>query len=191
MKKAALILALSWAVLSMPHVSESQEHEAVASVPFEYNMTQLWFARFAVSEAGWQSGSPFHETTHQHDMPAMATVLARRSSVGRVTIGIMRAYGSEVFNTSRRNRAYIPHLHLARWRPRGWGYPFPWAPKFRGRFREIYVFSGQILRGEVQASCTPDHWSGPSIRRRVLRRGWTLLDCGNSANDFWALPGRD
>lgn len=149
---------------------------------------QLWLARYCVSEAGFQIDSSMEGYTN--DCAAIAQVLRSRSSVGRVTIGIMQAYSRRLFNPQRDDeRCYIPHLHLRREIPDCWPSHLSWDPRYRRRFLEIYELSGKILQDEVRAPCSPDHWGSPSLRRRVLREtNWTRADCGNTANDFWNLP---
>lgn len=149
---------------------------------------QLWLARYCVSEAGFQVNKPFEEYTN--DCAAIARVLSNRSSRGKVTIGIMRAYSRRLFDLDRNDRrCYISHLTTSHREPPCWPDNLAWS-RYRGRFVEIYRLAGKLLTNEVTAPCDPDHWGAPTrrIRRRARGYGWRVVDCGNTLNEFWEIP---
>lgn len=163
--------------------------------PVEAQNEQLWLARYCVNEAGFQMYNdtgefvPFEQTTLPNDCLAMYRSLMNNFNATDLKVWMMRRYGDNVFNTERDTRRYIPYLRPYSSRaPRHWSNA-DWS-MFGPRFTEIYMYVGRILEGKVQGVCEPHHWGAPSLRRRSYRRGWILLDCGHTLNDYWYNPHR-
>jgi hypothetical protein len=148
---------------------------------------QLALARICVSEAGFQ--------TRTDDCVMIYHALRNRSSTGQLTIGIMRAYAPLSFNTERTdNHRWVAHLNERFTEPQGWSevVPFSWGAK-RNDWIRVYNLAGEIIRRNPVPPCElrVDHWGAPGFRRQMhLRNGWTLLECGDTLNDFWSLPVR-
>jgi hypothetical protein len=159
---------------------------------------QLALTRIIISETGFQLNRSY--TTHEEEGPAIAAVLRGRSSVGRVTMGIMREYSPKSFNKERTDsRRWISFLWARRVRPQNFPRNLSWSVHYP-RFMEVYRLSGRILRGETEeVQCIhveedgtevyvkPDHWGAPVgwLQRMRTRQGWSIVDCGNTVNDFW------
>jgi hypothetical protein len=165
---------------------------------------QLALTRIIISETGFQLDQTDEEYIDQRqEARLIAQALRNRSSVGRVTMGIMRQYSPKSFNKERTdNRRWIAHLWTRRARPAH----FPanlWWYGHRQRLLEIYEYVGWILGPDhVEAhmcmartadgfeEVIPDHWGAPVrwLRRMRRRQGWTLLICiPDTKNDFWIM----
>ncbi len=148
----------------------------------------LQLARICISEAGFQLNRTMAEYTT--DCANIAGVLQRRSSVGRVTLGIMRAYSPKSFNKERTDaRAYIPYLTTRYTPPRFWRSHLQWS-LYRRRFEEVYYLALALVQGTKRPTCEADHWGARMqvIRLRARRYGWYRAPCGNTLNSFWRIP---
>jgi hypothetical protein len=149
---------------------------------------QLALARICVSESGFQ--------TRTFDCRLIYETLRYRSQTGEITLGIMRAYSSLTFNRNRTDRRrWIPFLNDRFAEPRHWSElaGIPWSTR-RAAFQEVYNYVGYLLRYPQSYPCTIQvhHWGARGFRRRRhLREGWVLVDCGmETLNDFWSVPSR-
>ncbi|NDC23973.1 MAG: hypothetical protein EBZ49_07570 [Proteobacteria bacterium] len=147
----------------------------------------LALTKICVSEAGFQ--------VRTRDCDLIYEVLRNRSVTGEISMGIMRAYARKAFDEDREdNRMWIPHLNREFTEPRGWSgnVTVPWHTR-RDKFIEVYNYVGDLLRRNPGHTCGVriDHWGARGFRRDLhLSRGWRLLDCGKTHNDFWSLPRR-
>lgn len=152
--------------------------------------TQLYLGRHFVNENGF---------TITDDHVAQSIVLKRRSSIGEITSGIIRAYSRDTVTRRhliRSDRRYISFLNPWGARPRFWreDSTVPWSTR-RQTWLEIYRRAGRILRNEIISPCEapPDHWySRPRTRmerrllaRRAQQEGYTEVDCGTTLNTYW------
>ncbi len=147
----------------------------------------LQLARICISEAGFQVHRPMSE--YSTDCANIAGVLQRRSSVGRVTLGIMRAYSPKSFDKNRTDvRAYIPHLTTQNTPPRFWRRHLQWSV-YRRRFEEVYQLALALVQGVKQPTCVADHWGArvQAIRDRARRYRWNRASCGKTLNSFWRI----
>jgi len=147
---------------------------------------QLALARICVSEAGFQV------TTR--DCELIYHVFRTRSRTGDLTLGIMRAYSSRSFDTTRTDRRrWVAHLNHEFREPAGWEIiSVPWSARREG-FRRVYEFAGQIIRSRPDNPCGVrlDHWGAQHFRRQEhLEDGWKIVQCGETLNAFWSLPER-
>lgn len=143
---------------------------------------QLALAQICASEASVQS-----ETD---DCAAIAQVLIRRARGGPLK-KIAYNYSSRVFSRDRTDaRRWIAHLSPTGEQPPGWPATLPWN-KWQKRWLDLYRHAGRILRGEVANPCLtpPDHWGGEMDDWRAVKAGWNRVDCGDTFNNFWAVPG--
>jgi hypothetical protein len=148
---------------------------------------QLALTKICVSEAGFQ--------VRTRDCDLIYEVLRNRSVTGEISMGIMRAYARKAFEEDRDDsRMWIPHLNREFTEPRGWSenVTVPWSTR-RDKFIEVYNYVGDLLRRSPGHTCGVriDHWGARGFRKDLhLSRGWKLLDCGKTHNDFWSLPRR-
>jgi len=173
--------------MSVYEEPQEETEEREVNLPGLRNM-QLALARICVSEAGFQ--------TRTDDCLMIYHALRNRSRTGELTIGIMRAYAPLSFNTNRTdNHRWVAHLNERFTEPEGWSevVGFSWSAK-RDDWIRVYNLAGEIIRNGPESPCelSVDHWGAPGFRRELLlRRGWTLLECGDTLNDFWSLPIRE
>lgn len=145
----------------------------------------LALTRVCISEAGFQ--------TITNDCTLMYHALRNRSSTGEVTLGILRAYSTKTFNKNRTDsRRWIAHLNHAARRPEGWqeNISVPWSSRRQG-YIEVYNHVYNLLHTRPESPCNIpiDHWGARGFRRRrLLNLGWTIVQCGETLNDFWSLP---
>jgi hypothetical protein len=172
----ALLLAVG-ALRCEPEPVESQERVS----------DQLALARICASEQGLR--------TDLEDCPAIYLVLERLAERRGWTFGsAARAYSRRVFDRSRSDaRAWLAFLGPSGREPARWPAAphMPWVAA-QGRWRELYTRAGEILRGEVTATCDvpPDHWGCPAPcvdHERATRAGWGPVDCGRTRNEFWSV----
>lgn len=142
----------------------------------------LALARVCVSEAGWQS-------VQSGDCAAIAHVLRRRSSVGRVTRGIVCQYSPRSCNKRRRVRRWIAHLRPDMRRPDYWPRGSSWARR-RPAWRETLAHAARLVRGERLDRCRrpPDHWGARWFTVNARRYGWERVQCGPTLNAYWRIP---
>lgn len=143
---------------------------------------QLALAKICVNEAGLQLTD---------DCAAIAEVLRARSSVGRVTMGIMRAYSGGVFDPARSDsRAWVSYLNPQGRKPQHWPENASWG-RLRATWLAIYHRAGQILRGEITSQCVEpvDHWGGDMDTEAFVAYypNARIIDCGNTENNFWSI----
>jgi len=166
---------------------QDNEEEREVNIPGMRNL-QLALARICVSEAGFQ--------TRTDDCVMIYHALKNRSRTGQLTIGIMRAYAPLSFNTERTDsHRWVAHLNERFTEPQGWSevVPFSWSAK-RDDWIRVYNLAGEIIRNNPASPCDlqVDHWGARGFRREMLLdNGWTLLECGDTLNDFWSLPVRE
>ena len=159
--------------------------EQLSEVTVDRNL-QLALARICVSEAGFQ--------LRTRDCEFIYHVLRTRSRSNELNMGTMRSYCTKSFNRHRTDRhRWVPHLTHTFSQPVGWGEStsIPWSRR-RQSFQEVYEFAGQIIHERPDNPCDSrlDHWGARGFRQRhLLRSGWTIVDCGETLNTFWSLPG--
>jgi len=165
--------------------SDLADSGAAQSSPEPDRDIHLALTKICVSEAGFQ--------VRTRDCDLIYEVLRNRSVTGEISMGIMRAYARKAFDEDRNdNRMWIPHLNHDFLEPRGWAenVTVPWSTR-RSKFIEVYNYVGDLLRRNPGHTCGVriDHWGARGFRRDLhLSRGWRLLDCGKTHNDFWSLP---
>lgn len=149
---------------------------------------QLSLAKICVSESGFQ--------VRTNDCTLIYHVLRGRSVTGEVTMGIMRAYARNVFNENRKDsRRWIVNLNSRFEEPEGWSgnVTIPWGLRREG-FIDVYNHAGDLLRtrpAETPCGVKVSHWGARGFRRDLhLSRGWRLVECGKTNNDFWVVPSR-
>jgi hypothetical protein len=143
---------------------------------------QLALAQICASEASVQ--------VETDDCAAIAHVLKRRARRMSFTAMALK-YSTRVFQRDRRDaRRWIAHLKPDGARPTGWPEALPWS-KWQPRWLSLYRHAGRILRNEVPSPCAtpPDHWGGSMDDWRAIKAGWQRVDCGQTLNHFWAVPG--
>ena len=163
----------------------------------------LALARICVSEAGWE------ETD---DCPAIHHVLLRGAEVRG---GSSRAYVSFASSYAHRlltgdgqiQRPWLRQLDARGTEPGLWGFRRardgsltrvggpPWRA-YRTRWLAVLeratrlVEEARLSDWDEWSPCVepPQHWGCPDCgdRERALARGWRQVDCGDTANDFWA-----
>lgn len=173
-----ILLILLVLVLTTPTIAQTPTNTREQRIA-------LQLARICISEAGFQISKPMSEYTT--DCANIAGVLRRRSSVGRVTLGIMRAYSPKSFDKHRTDvRAYIPHLTTRTTPPRFWRRHLRWET-YRRRFSEVYHLALALVQGVKHPVCVADHWGArvDAIRQRAHRYRWTRAKCGSTLNSFW------
>ena len=179
---SAVVILLIAAVLS-PNVSSSAQQARRSN-----RNIQLALSRICVSESGFQ--------LETRDCEFIYHVLRRRSQTNQITMRIMRSYSPRSFDRNRTDRRrWISHLNRTFREPRGWSETstVPWSA-YRQGYIQVYEFVGRMIETHPSNPCNThlDHWGAPGFRRRqLLRRGWTLVDCGSTLNDFWSLPSRN
>lgn len=149
---------------------------------------QLSLAKICVSESGFQ--------VRTNDCTLIYHVLRGRSVTGELTMGIMRAYARNVFNENRKDsRRWITNLNSRFEEPIGWAenVTIPWSLRREG-FIDVYRHVGELLRTrptETPCGVKVSHWGARGFRRELhLSRGWRLVECGKTNNDFWVVPSR-
>ena len=146
---------------------------------------QLSLAKICVSEAGFQ--------VRTNDCTLIYHALRTRSKTGDVTMGIMRAYSRKTFDETRDdNHRWILHLNPELTEPLGWSdlVTVPWSARKSG-FSQVYNHAGSLLRSRPKNPCGMriDHWGARGFRRNLhMSNGWSLIECGETLNDFWSLP---
>ena len=146
----------------------------------------LALTRICVSEAGFQ--------VRTNDCTMIYHALRTRSNTGEITMGIMRAYAPLSFNLNRTdNHRWVAHLRRDFREPEGWSetVSIPWSTRREG-FQQVYEHVGMLLRTRPENPCgiRIDHWGARYFRRnRHIRNGWTPIQCGETLNQFWSLPG--
>ena len=170
----------------LEHRKSGEGTEAVETPSFKE--LQLALTKVCVSESGFQ--------VRTNDCSLIYHVLRGRSVTGQVTMGIMRAYARKTFDEKREDsRRWILNLNHRFEEPEGWSenVTIPWSVR-RAGFIEVYNHAGQLLR--TRPKNTPcdvkvSHWGARGFRRELhLIRGWKLVECGRTNNDFWLVPGR-
>ena len=147
----------------------------------------LALARICVSEAGF--------TLRTRDCELIYHVLLARSGTGKLEMGTMRAYCKKSFNKGRTDRhRWVAHLNQAGGEPRGWAETttVPWSRR-RSAWLRVLEHTRDLIRRRPENPCGDrlDHWGSKGFRRRRhLRNGWRIVDCGETLNEFWALPDR-
>ncbi len=156
----------------------------------------LALARVCASEAGLDGTGA--------ECAAIAAVL--RSRCPRCSIeSAARLYSDRVFDVDRQDRrAWVAFLRADGAQPRRWPGALTmqgpdgstatieharWSA-FRSRWLALYEVAGDVLRGDVAHACAeaPRHWGGRVDRARAERMGLRRIDCGETRNDFYALP---
>jgi hypothetical protein len=147
----------------------------------------LALARICVSEAGF--------TLRTRDCELIYHVLRTRSRSGELEMGTMRAYCKKSFNRDRTDHhRWVAHLNPAGREPRGWSETttVPWSRR-RAAWLRVLEHTRDLIRRRPENPCGDrlDHWGSKGFRRRRhLRNGWRIVDCGETLNEFWALPDR-
>lgn len=147
----------------------------------------LALARICVSEAGF--------TLRTRDCELIYHVLRTRSRSGELEMGTMRAYCTKSFNKARTdNHRWVAHLNRAGREPQGWSETttVPWSRR-RSAWLRVLEHTRDLIRNRPENPCGDrlDHWGSKGFRkRRHLRNGWRIVDCGETLNEFWALPDR-
>lgn len=165
-------------------VTEPVETDPLPTFPVNRGI-HLALTRICISEAGFQ--------TTTNDCRLIYHALRNRSSTGEVTLGIMRAYSTKTFNKNRTDRRrWIAHLNHSAARPIGWegNISLPWSRR-RDGYIEVYNHVYDLLHTRPENPCDIpiDHWGARGFRRRrLLSLGWTIVQCGETLNDFWSLP---
>lgn len=153
----------------------------------ELRMMQLALARICVSEAGFQ--------IRTRDCEFIYHALRNRSRTGELNLGIMRAYAPKSFNRRRTDsHRWIAHLTHRFDQPKFWQETttIPWSRRVAG-YRQVYEFAGRLVQTRPSSPCGVriDHWAAQHFRRRrLLRSGWRIVECGETLNTFWTLPDR-
>jgi hypothetical protein len=166
--------------------------------------TQLALARICASEAGLQITD---------DCAAILLVLERgAASRGIDILDYARAYVPHAFDGSDGRRPWISELEPSGAQPAHWPTQrfvrngdhvevrraMPWS-RYRQRWLDLYAYAGEVVARRVSSRCArpPDHWGCPMDRgrqcldhERAIRAGLLPVDCGDSRNEFWTLPGR-
>lgn len=163
---------------------------------------QLALARVCASEVGL-SGSP-------EECAAIHEVLSQLADRWEASVAwAARTYSNRVFSPDRRDpRAWVAGLRPDGRRPANWPQRVhvrrdgvervvqhaPWAA-FRDRWLGLYETAGRIVRREIRSQCReqPHHWGmrhGVDLER-AQRAGWREIDCGETRNAFWLVPGRE
>jgi len=147
----------------------------------------LALARICVSEAGFTLRTP--------DCELIYHVLRTRSQSGELELGTMRAYCTKSFNKARTDsHRWVAHLNRAGREPEGWSEvtTVPWSRR-REAWLRVLEHTRDLIRAHPENPCGDrlDHWGAKGFRkRRHLRNGWRIVDCGETLNEFWALPDR-
>ena len=163
---------------------------------------QLALARICASEEGIERLTDGCAAIH-----AVLRNGARRNHMSYVAYA--RAYSPGVFDGSRR-RAWLADLLPDGSQPVRWPAfvtrrvgdhvevrrAAPWE-LYRERWLDLYHHAGLIIRGEIHDLCeiAPVHWGCPPDPQRqcidhenATARGWELVRCGDTNNEFWIVP---
>lgn len=147
----------------------------------------LALARICVSEAGF--------TLRTRDCELIYHVLLTRSGTGELKMSTMRAYCKKSFNKGRSDsHRWVAHLNSTGREPQGWSETttVPWSRR-RAAWMRVLEHTRSLIRRRPENPCGDrlDHWGSKGFRRRRhLRNGWRIVDCGETLNEFWALPDR-
>jgi len=166
---------------------KSGEGDEAVETP-DFKELQLALTKVCVSESGFQ--------VRTNDCTLIYHVLRGRSVTGQVTMGIMRAYAKKTFDESREDsRRWILNLNHEFEEPGGWSenVTIPWRVR-RSGFIEVYNHAGNLLRERPKntpCGVKVSHWGARGFRKELhLSRGWRLVECGRTNNDFWLVPSR-
>lgn len=185
--------------------AQDRPHELTMLAPTPIVLTrELTLARVCASEAGLQ--------TDTNDCAAIHQVLVRGARQRHMDyIEYAMAYAGSAFDGSG-NRPWLMELDEAGTEPRRWprmrtrrvrtaqgmrivAGPGPSWRRYRRRWLDLLAHARQIVRGHIRVSCEPEHWGCPQDRlrqcrdhERAVRAGWQLVDCGETKNEFWAVP---
>lgn len=147
----------------------------------------LALARICVSEAGF--------TLRTRDCELIYHVLLARSGTGELKMSTMRAYCKKSFNKGRTDsHRWVAHLNSTGREPQGWSETttVPWSRR-RAAWMRVLEHTRSLIRTRPENPCGDrlDHWGSKGFRkRRHLRNGWRIVECGETLNEFWALPVR-
>lgn len=109
-----------------------------------------------------------------------------------------RRYSKSVFNPREgKDRMWVTELSTDLSKPSSWPYRgLPWStrynenvPSFRERWFARLMQAQRIVNGDYQqCSEQPIHWGAPygEDLARAQRAGWRRVDCGDTANAYWA-----
>ncbi len=188
----AELLAVAWPFLALAialAVSMARADDRIGD--------QLALARVCASEGGLEATA--------EECAAIAAVLRSRRCAGCSLERAARLYSDRVFDLERHDRrAWVAFLRADGRQPRRWPGAIEvrsddgstamvqharWA-SFRDRWLALYELAGDVVRGELVHACAevPRHWGGRLDRARAERMGLVRIDCGETRNDFYALP---
>lgn len=156
-------------------------HASPPNTTGQDNTPEVVLARVCLKEGGI-------DVTGQ-ECAAIAAVLRQRHRGGLARP--IPGYGAAIYSPrSLGSRPWIAYLQGDGSRPRRWPAGLRWE-RYQERWLRLVNAASQILDGKLEPRCEPHHWGDRhEDRERAIRYGWQEVDCGDTANMFWRVPGR-
>lgn len=173
-------LLIVLAILVIPSLASAQEPSTRA-----VSDEALALARISVGESGFQVDT--------NDMGGIHEVLKDRTRRQEWTyLQAAKLYSTNHFRKDRKDsRKWIAWLRKDLRKPVGWYKNVPWS-KHRDMWATMLLRAEQYVQDELPPPCNPHLWGDHNKDlQRARRNGWRMIDCGNTKNLFWRVPGAE